>query len=220
MERFEYLILGNSTAGVAAAEAIRSVDREGKLAIVSEEPYHTYSRPLISYLITGERDVERMGYRSGDFYERIGGRVFLGVKVERIDCEGRKVVTSGGEGIGFGKLLIATGGRAIIPPIAGVEREGVFTFTSYDDARRVKDYIERGGCDEGVVVGGGLIGLQAAEALCRAGLKVTVVELLARVLAPVLDEEGSRLVEEVFRRNGVRIVTGVGAKEIRGGAVG
>jgi NAD(P)H-nitrite reductase large subunit len=157
-----YLILGNSTAAVGAVEGIRKVDPDGGLVLVSREPYHTYSRPLISYLLAGEVDEERMHYRPLDFYERNNIDARLGVEAVCVDPTARAVELSDGNRIVFEKLLVATGGRPFVPSLEGGDADGVFTFTSWDDAKAIGEYVERHGPERALVVGGGLIGVKAA----------------------------------------------------------
>ena len=83
----EYVIIGNSTAGIAAAERIRAIDKQGKITILSDEAYHTYGRPLISYYLLGKTDAERMKYRPADFYEKNNIKTLFSVHAERIDAE-------------------------------------------------------------------------------------------------------------------------------------
>lgn len=85
-----YVIIGNSAAAVGCVEGIRQIDKKGKITIISDEPYHTYSRPLISYLLLGKTDSERMKYRDGNFYKENGVTALLGKKAVSVDSEKRK----------------------------------------------------------------------------------------------------------------------------------
>ena len=114
----------------------------------------------------------------------------------------------------FEKLLIATGGKPIVPNIQGVEKKGVYTFTSLTDAKALLDKLP--GLDRVIVVGGGLIGISLAEALVKIGKNVTIVELKDRILSLILDSEASGLVSEVVEEAGVKIVTGRSATKIVG----
>jgi len=207
-ERVRHLIIGNSTAAVGAIEGLRGVDREAPVTLLAREPYHTYSRPLISYLLAGEIDDARMQYRPADFYEanRVDAR--LGVEVAHVDAEKRVAITTAGMNIPFEKLLIATGGKPFVPPMEGADAEGVFTFTSWDDAKRMAAHIERESARRAVVIGGGLIGIKSAEALHARGLTVTMVELADRVLPLALDETASRLAASAIAEAGVDLVCG------------
>jgi len=124
------------------------------------------------------------------------------------------VELAGGERIGYGKLLLATGGKPFVPPLPGLEKQNVFTFLCFDDVLAIEKALP--GAKNAVILGGGVIGLMAAEVLRKKGLAVCVLELAGRVLAPVVDETVSALVESLFRENGVKIYTQTTALEVRG----
>jgi len=206
MDRAEYLIIGNSAAAMGAVEGIRSLDRERPIVIVAREPHHVYSKPLISYLLAGELEAEHVAYRPSDFYKRQNIRPVLGVEVVSVEPESRRVRTGDGREFSFRKLLIATGGRPILPvDVPGLEAGGVFTFTTLDDALRIRRFIEAHGVTEVVVVGGGFIGLKAAEAIRALGLRPVVVELTDRLLGGAFDRTASDLAKAHLRRAGVEI---------------
>jgi len=210
----KYVIIGNSAGGIGAGEAIREVDREGSIYIISDEPYPVYSRPLISEFLAGERTLDGMLYRPRDFYQQNSIEALLGRKVVGIDFPGARVALEGGESLLWERLLLATGGTPIVPNIAGREKEGVFTFTTLEDARRMEGFLE--GKTRVVVIGGGLIGMSLASALVKRGVGVVMVELLDRVLGAVLDEPASRLVEGVLREAGIELIMGQTVREITG----
>ena len=204
--KVKYLIIGNSAGGIGAAEAIRQVDKRGALAIVSDEPYPAYSRPLISEYLAGECSLERMLFRPADFYEKNKIHTFLGSKVERLDIDAHTIRLDNGRGIVWEKLLVATGGLPIVPQIEGIEKKGVFTFTTLEDAKAIGHYLD--GATRAVVIGGGLIGISVTEALVKRDIKVSVVEAKERILNTMLDEEASAREEATLREAGVSIVTG------------
>ncbi len=211
----KYAIIGNSAAAVGAIEAIRSVDREGTITAISAEPYAVYSRPLISEYLAGETAIEKMAYRPADFYEKNGVEAILGVAAESIDFGAKEVRLADGRSVGYDKLLIATGGKPFVPPIAGLDKSDVYTFTTLADAMRLDAALERG-IENFVIVGGGLIGLKCAESLRKRGAKVTVVELADRVMAAVMDVEAGRIVERGLARAGVSVMTGDTVEEVLG----
>ncbi|MDP6577453.1 MAG: FAD-dependent oxidoreductase [Dehalococcoidales bacterium] len=202
----KYLIIGNSAGGIGAAEAIREVDRQGRLVIVSDEPYPAYSRPLIAEYLAERRPLERMLFRPPDFYERHNIVAFLGRKVTRLYPDRQVVELDSGERIRWQKLLLATGGTPIVPPIEGADKKGVFTFTTFDDVKAINRYLDRKA--RAVVIGGGLIGLSVTEALSRRGMEVTVVEMKERILNVILDETASALEEEMLQQVGIKLMTG------------
>lgn len=204
--RVKYLIIGNSAGGIGAAEAIREVDRQGALAIISDEPYPAYGRPLISEYLARERSLDRMLFRPADFYEKNKIGTFLGSRVKRFDINEHAVELDDGKRIAWEKLLVATGGLPIVPEIEGIEKKGVFTFITLDDAKAIDHYLD--GAARAVVIGGGLIGISVTEALVKRGVKVTVVEMKERILNTILDEETSAREEATIGEAGVSIVTG------------
>ena len=205
----KYLIIGNSAGGIAAAEAIREVDKAGEIAIVSEEPYFAYSRPLISEYLAKRCSLEKMLFRPSDFYERNHIRTFLGMKAHHLDIEEHNVELESGEKIRWGRLLLATGGLPIIPKIGNIGLKGVFTFTKLDDARAIDEFLSHyRTMVKAVVIGGGLIGVSVTEALVKRGVVVTIVEMKERILNTILDEEASALEEGILKQAGVEIITG------------
>jgi NAD(P)H-nitrite reductase large subunit len=212
--RTKYLIIGNSAGGIGAAEAIRQVDKKGALAIVSEEPYPAYSRPLISEYLARERTLEGILFRPPDFYDQ-NNIIFLpGKKVSNLELNQRGARLEDSEQIAWEKLLLAVGGKPIFPKIKGSDKRGVFTFTNLDDAKAVDRFL--GNARKAVVIGGGLIGISVTEALVKRGVDVIVVEMKERILNTILDQQASLMAEEVLKEAGVEIITGHTVLEITG----
>ncbi len=217
MTEAQYLILGNSVAAMACIEAIREHDPDTPITLIAREPHHTYSRPLITYLLGGLVDEERMYYRPRDYYEQAGVRAILGTEAVRVHPRAGCVETAIGDRVHFDNLLIATGGRPIVPPdVGGVELEGVFTFTTLDDARRISNHINAHAVRSALVVGGGLIGLKSVEALLELGLQVTVVELADRMLSATFDHTASELLQRRLSANGVQVLCNNTVSRIKG----
>ena len=213
------VIIGNSVAAIAGAEGFRASDAQSGLVIISAEPYRAYSRPLIKYYLAGENDLgpgneEKMYYRPPDFYERHGIETRLGVRATGIDCERRAVELENGERIEFDKLLIATGGVPFVPPVDNLAGKQYYTFTTWDDAKRVGRLIPE--VHRAVVLGGGLIGLKVAEALNHLHVKTTIVELADRVLSPALDTRASAMMREALENTGIEVRTGDTVASVEG----
>jgi len=209
-----YLIIGNSAGGIGAAEAICQVDKEGALAIISEEPYPAYSRPLISKYLAGERTLEGILFRPLDFYDQ-NNIIFLpGKKVSHLELDHQSVRLEDGEQIAWEKLLFAVGGKPIFPRMKGSSKRGVFTFTTLDDAKAVDRFLDSR--RKAVVIGGGLIGISVTEALVKRGVDVIVVEMKERILNTILDQQASLMAEEILKQGGVKIVTGHTVVEVNG----
>ncbi len=210
------VIIGNSAAAVGAIEAIRQHNQDDSITVVSDEPHHVYSRPLISYLLGGMVDEARMYYRPPDFYDRYGVETMLGVKVTRVNPQERSISLAGGGTLSYDRLLISTGGKPFVPPLPGVDLEGVFTFTRWEDAQHIGRYIEDYKVESALVIGGGLIGLKTTEALMARAIPVTVVELADRILSTSFDRTASKLAETILHRKGTEIRTGTTVEEIVG----
>ncbi len=205
----KYLIIGNSAGGIAAAEAIREMDKAGEITIISDEPYPAYSRPLISEYLANRCPLEKMLFRPADFYEKNNIRTFLDKKAQHLDIDKHIVELESGEKIRWERLLLATGGLPIVPEIEGIGLKGVFTFTKLDDAKAIDEFLSHYGIKvRAIVIGGGLIGVGVTEALVKRGIEATIVEMKERILNTILDEEGSTLEEKILTEAGVKIITG------------
>jgi nitrite reductase (NADH) large subunit len=230
------VIIGNSATAVGAIESIRQHDQRAEIVVVTQESSLIYSRPMLSHYLAGEIEEERLCYRGGDFYTEHGVKAILDSEVLAIEPQEHHIRTRSGEAIWYDKLLICTGGVPIVPPIAGLDPStpGVFTFTTLADASGVIEYMRRAGqrpapqdaSDDGdqnrgdqnrgdqigdireaVVVGGGMIGIKATDALVSRGLHVTMVELAPRILSAGFDEIASDMVSRIFMQGGVDVLT-------------
>jgi NAD(P)H-nitrite reductase large subunit len=210
----EIVIIGNSAAAVGAIEAVRKIDRSIPITVISDEPHPVYSRPLISYLLAGELRPEQIFYRPKNFYEKNGIRALLGRHVAKVDFDHQAVELENGQKISYDRLLIATGGKPFIPKIEGLETPGVYSFTKLEDAKKISSVLKK--VQRAVVIGGGLIGLKAAEALRKRKVEVTVVELADHILSLTLDETASTILEKALRKEGVHLMTSMTVEAILG----
>lgn len=201
----KYVIIGNSTAAIGCVEGIRSVDTDGAITIISNENHHTYSRPLISYLLWGKTDEERMKYRPDSFYVDNGCETIFGENVIKIEPDKKSVLLESGKSVEYDKLMVATGSRPFIPPMEGLENvKNKFTFMSLDDAHALGSTLSSDA--RVLIVGAGLIGLKCAEGICDKVSHITVVDLADRILPSILDEEGSKLVQKHIEEKNVSFI--------------
>lgn len=218
MNKTKYLIIGNSAGAIGGVTGIRREDMDGSITIISAEKHHTYSRPLISYWLEGKVSQEKMIYRDEDFYEKNACEVILGTKAERIDVQKKQVYLAGGGSVAYEKLLVATGSVPFVPPIKGKETaKNTFTFTTMDDAAGVGEILDKN--SKVVILGAGLIGLKAAEAVVGQCAGVTVVDLADRVLPSVLDTESAEIIEAHLTSQGMVLkletsITEIGDMEV------
>ncbi|MFZ5944494.1 MAG: NAD(P)/FAD-dependent oxidoreductase [Bacillota bacterium] len=210
----KYVIIGNSAAAVGAVEGIRQIDETSPITIISDEPYHTYSRPLISYYLAGKVSEEKMMYRKTDFYKANNITPLLGKKAVKVDPAKKEVILEDDTKVSYDKLLVATGGTPFIPPMEGLGKKGVYSFIKLDDVKEIKEVVMTG--NKAVIVGAGLIGLKAAEGLKNLGVDVTVVELANRVLPAILDEEAALIVQHHLEKQGIKFELNTSVEKITG----
>ncbi|EEI82008.1 pyridine nucleotide-disulfide oxidoreductase [Anaerococcus tetradius ATCC 35098] len=209
---YDYLIIGNGIAGLSATEEIRKKDPQGKILIVSEEKPSTYWRTRLSDLISKDFTDDEIFVKKEPWYNERKIEERLSTKVERIDPEKRIAYLAGGEEIEFKKALIATGARAFVPPITNIDSKGVFAIRTVDDLRSFKEYVANK--KEIVVIGGGILGLEAAFSAKKLGLEITVIESFDYLLARQLDRELSEKLEKNLNELGIKTITGKNTAEI------
>ena len=201
----KYVIIGNGTAAVGCIEGIRSLDKTGEITVISEENHHVYSRPLISYYLENKTDLEHMKYRGDNFYQDNNCRVIYGKKAVKI---GKTSVTLDDETVLRGdKILVATGSRPFVPPIAGLDTvEKKFGFMTLDNALALEKVLSKDA--RVLIVGAGLIGLKCAEGIRDRVGSITVCDLADRVLSSILDNDCAAIVQKHLEKNGIEFMLG------------
>lgn len=209
---YKYIIIGAGIAAVSAAEGIREIDREGSILMIGEEPIPAYSRPMLTKTPLRSYELGRTIVHGSEWYEEQKIELRLGVKAVSIDNSSRIVRLSTGESFFYTKLIYAAGAYGFVPPIKGADLPEVVVVRRYDDIMKVK----RLSVDTGkaVIIGGGVIGLEAGFELSRYGLDVTVLEALPMLMPRFLDEDCARKLEESIKSFPVH--TGVTIEEIGG----
>lgn len=210
------VIIGASAAGLSAAQEARKVSGDAAITLISEEPHLPYHRPSLTELI-GDASVERrpnflLQPEAWFADQRIGFR--RGVRAAAIDRENRQVALESGETLPFDRLILAVGAQPFVPMADALTRENVFAVRTLDDARRVAQCADRSRA--AVIIGGGLLGLEAANALLKKKLAVEVVEMADRALPMQLDPEGSRFFERIIAASGVRMRLGAQTERLAG----
>jgi len=212
VRKLKYVIIGNSTAGIAAIEAIRKTDAQGEITVISDEAHHCYSRPLISYLLLGKTTEENMKYRDNDFYERNNCKLILSKRVVSIDPQGKSVSLDSGEAIAYDKLLAATGSSPFVPPMAGLDGvQNKYTFSCLDDAKALESAINEN--SRVLIIGAGLIGLKCAEGIRNSVREISVVDLAPKVLSSILDDDAAAYIKTHLEENGIRFYLGNSVQE-------
>jgi 3-phenylpropionate/trans-cinnamate dioxygenase ferredoxin reductase subunit len=213
--QFDVVIVGAGHGGAQVAVMLRTQKFEGTIAIIGDEPELPYERPPLSKeYFAGEKEFERIQLRPAKYWDEREVTMLLGKRVVSVDPAAHSVTTDGGEAIGYGKLVWATGGSPRMLPIPGGDLPGVQGVRTRADADAMKAASET--AKQIVVIGGGYIGLEAAAVLTKAGKKVVLLEALDRVLARVAGEDLSRFYEKEHRDHGVDLRLGVCVDAIEG----
>lgn len=212
----DYLIVGGGIAAARAVEGIRAQDPGGRLVLVTAESDPPYFRPLISYLLANKVRAEAMLWRGESFCAENAVELLAGRRAVRLDAHAGTVLLDGGEEVRYGKLLLATGSRPADLPVPGRDLPGVFLFATWEDVRAIKRYLARCPVKRAVVIGGGLVGLKAAEGLAALGIGVGLVELQDHLLPAVLDREGGEVLAAALAEKGWKFFFGRRVTAIKG----
>ncbi len=208
-----YVIVGASAAGMAAAAAIRAIDRRGTVTVLSNEPDPPYFRPLIPFLISGKKKAADMALTGQGPYSGDGIDVRINSGARRIEPGAQIVETAGGERLSYDRLLIATGSSPYIPPeIEGTGTDGVYALRTLADARAAERRV--GQSRHAVMLGGGMLNLKASFALLERGLKVTMIVKSPQVLSQLMEPEDAALIRDALNNAGLKIETGAAARRI------
>jgi nitrite reductase (NADH) large subunit len=204
MEQERLVVIGNGMAGAKVVEEILARDRRRyRIVMFGEEPYGSYNRILLSAVLSGEQQASEIFLNSLAWYEKHGIILHAGVRAAAIDRERRVVVGEDGREEPYDRLILATGSRPFVPPLEGAEKDGVFVFRTLDDCRAIAGWATRDG--PAVVLGGGLLGLEAARGLLTHGVEVTVVEVARHLMVQQLDADGGALLRQRMEAMGVAV---------------
>jgi nitrite reductase (NADH) large subunit len=209
------VVIGNGMAGCRAVEEILARDPgKFRITIFGAEPRVNYNRIMLSPVLAGEKSFEDIIINDAVWYRDNGIELISGDPVAAIDREARTVTAQSGRAVAYDKLLIATGSDPFIIPVPGKDLPGVVTFRDLDDVDKMLVAAELGG--DAVVIGGGLLGLEAAHGLSLQGMKVTVIHLMPTLMERQLDEAAGWLLKTELERRGQTILTQADTAEIYG----
>jgi nitrite reductase (NADH) large subunit len=209
-----YLIIGNGVAGTTAAESIRKQDGVGKITIFSDEDLPFYYRLRLNEFISGDISETQLVAKKATWYEDRNISLKLKTRIVEVKLQEKTAITEDSQRFAFDRLLIATGSHSFVPPIKGSENEGVFALRDIQDARSISAYAKN--VEDVILIGGGLLGLEAGHALMKMGKRIIVVEFFPRLLPRQLDVDGARRLQEVMERMGFSFYLGAKTQEITG----
>jgi nitrite reductase (NADH) large subunit len=209
------VVVGNGMAGMRTVEELLKLAPDAyDITVFGAEPHGNYNRILLSPVLSGEKSVPEIMLNTRDWYRDNGVTLFAGDPVARIDRKRRVVHAQSGLQVKYDRLLLATGSKPFIVPVPGHQLPGVIGFRDLEDVDTMLAAARRGG--RAVVVGGGLLGLEAANGLQRRGMEVTVVHVTDSLMNQQLDPHAGALLKATLERKGLRILLGTQTAEILG----
>ena len=202
----EYVILGAGAAGITAAKTIRKADENGKITVISTDT-QVHSRCMLHKYLSHERDAAGISFVDPDFFEKNQIAWLPGKTVNRLDTQRKKVYTDQGDEVSYDRLLIATGAESFIPPVGNLrEAENVFGLRHLRDAQAIDELAKN--AENIVIIGSGLVGLDAAYGLMETGKKVSIVEMADQILPVQLDKTAAFEYQKRFEEAGARFYLG------------
>jgi NAD(P)H-nitrite reductase large subunit len=212
--RQTHIIIGAGAAGMAAAAAIREQDAAARITVVSAEADRPYYRPLIPFLISGQKDPEQMSLEGQGPFRTDGIEIKLDTPAIAIDTERRAVVLDNGQELAYDKLLIATGSRPILPKTVRKRSiPGVYSLRTLADARSIVQRSQT--ARQVVMLGGGMLNVKTAFALKVLGLEVTLVEIEKSVLPWLMEADAAALIHNALLEAGLKVITGATLRRLR-----
>ncbi len=209
-----YMIIGNGVAGTTAAENIRKLDKEGNITIVTDEDFPFYYRVRLNEYISGDITEQGLIAKGEQWYRDKNIDLELMTRIGRAELREKVIITENKKRLSYDRLLIATGSHSFIPPIKGSEKRGVFALRTIKDARNISAYARE--TEDIVLIGGGLLGLEAGNALQKLGKKVQVIEFFPRLLPRQLDVDGAKRLQEIMEGMGFSFRLGAKTQKIKG----
>lgn len=202
--RERLVVIGNGMAGIACVEQILKHTKKFDITIFGDETHVNYNRILLSSVLAGEKTLDEITLNPLDWYTANDITLRLGIRVVHIDAKKRTVTDEDGSVTEYDKLLIATGSSAFIPPVEGIDKKGVAVFRTMEDTRTLLEWSAPG--KKAVVIGGGLLGLEAARGLQVQGCDVTVVHLMPTLMDRQLDFIGGKYLTDKMQRLGMNVL--------------
>ncbi|TCN26777.1 nitrite reductase large subunit NirB [Mesobacillus foraminis] len=205
MRKQRLVLVGNGMAGVRCIEEILKHDADAfEITIFGSENHGNYNRIMLSSVLQGNAEIDEIILQQEAWYQERGIRLFKGETVVSIDPPSQTVRSDQGREVSYDKLILATGSSPFILPIKGVDKKGVRSFRTIEDCERILS--ESRSCKAAAVIGGGLLGLEAAKGLLNLGLKVQVIHKAPFLMERQLDETASKMLQAELERQGMSFI--------------
>lgn len=207
-----YVVIGASAAGISGAKTLRELDKDAEIVLISKDE-NVYSRCILHHYISNHRDVDALNFTSKEFFEENNITWMKGLEVISLNDKEQVLELSNGETLSYDKLLICSGASAFIPPVPGLrEANNVVGLRNLDDAILIKEQAKK--VKNVVVLGAGLVGIDAVSGLLGQGLNISLVEMSNKILPLQLDKHASDVYEKKFIEEGVSLKLGVKAEKL------
>ncbi len=213
-DRQRILIIGNGIAGISTAAHLREQSSDYDIVIVSDESHHFYNRMGLESVLWGRAAMQGLYLLKEDWYQLNKIDTWLNTQVTAIDPASHQATLGTGEQVDYHKLVLATGAQAFVPEDEGFQLPGVFTLRSAEDALSIRRWAQQRDSNRAVVLGGGVLGIEAAEALSQMGMKVTIVHNAEFLMNRQLDMHAAVILKTFLGNKGTRVVTGSGIRTI------
>ena len=215
MKDYQYIIIGGGMAGGSAVEAIRQVDKDSSLALVTQEKHRPYERPPLSKsYLRGEVELKRVYLQAEDFFAEQSVDLLVSTRVTGLKPTEKLIVLEDGSELNYEKLLLATGGYAWRLPIQGNDLPGVFTLRTIEDFGNIRAAAKKG--KQALILGGGFIGSEVATTLAQLGCRVTMIFPESRLLEHIVPEELSDYLYKLYEDHQVNILPGTTPEKLEG----
>ncbi|MCW3061187.1 MAG: Nitrite reductase large subunit [Capsulimonas sp.] len=216
------VVIGNGMAGARTVEEIlaRGGAEQFDIVMFGDEPYGNYNRILLSNVLNGSQDAKEIFLNPLEWYAENNINLHAGVRISAIDRVAKCVIDTNGAVTSYDKLIIATGSRAFVPPVQGLlnedgtDKHGVYVFRTIDDCHKIAGYATK--CARAAVIGGGLLGLEAARGLINYGVEVHVVHLANHLMENQLDAPAGAILRNTMEKMGVHVHLGKSTSAILG----
>lgn len=208
------VIIGNGAASIAAIEEIRQRNKSCYITVIGKEDIIAYHRPMLTKNILSNLDEPVFSIKTKEWYEENSVNIILSEEVVKVDTDSKTVFFKDDSAINYDRLIFATGASSFIPPIDGHELEGVMSIRDIEDVRKLQNRLQKS--QEVAIIGGGVLGLEAAWEIQKTGKQVSVIELAPYMMAKQLDEKGSDILRKAVESSGVKCYIGTGIEKITG----
>jgi len=213
-ERFTIVIIGNGIAGISTAENVRKKDTDCRVILITMEPYHFYNRMGLEQALHGKSAIQDLYLLKNEWYQRNHIDFWLNTRVNAIEAAQHRIVLGTGETLHYDRLVLATGANAFVPDQACYRLPGVFSLRSASDALEIRSWAQVNESRRAVVLGGGVLGIEAADALLQLGLKVSIIHSADYLMNRQLDQPAAKILSTFLNNRGIRVLTSNGISNI------